>query len=160
MEALAARTHRSEDTAYTAGLLHAVGMILISEEVELEKPNRPILGNPFEPGLEEREREWLGCDHAEVGAELLARWQFPTAMVEAIRFQFAPTRSPHVPKLACLLGLARWIRDRLCSGTGTAARETADPFLLKLAELDPEGLNELVALVRERLGEAERIALG
>ena len=160
MEELASHTRRSEDTAYTSGLLHAVGMVLISEEIESEGPERLVLGNPFEPGLDERGRQWFGCDHAEVGAALLALWGFPDAMIETIRYQFSPTRSPTVPKLTCLLGLARWIRDRHCAGTGTAAREGPDPYLVKLADLDGDGLAGIVGVVGRRLIEAEMLTLG
>ncbi|MEZ5278778.1 MAG: HDOD domain-containing protein [Opitutaceae bacterium] len=160
MEELASHTHRSEDTAYTSGLLHAVGMVLVSQEIESEGPERLVLGNPFEPGLDERERRRFGCDHAEVGAALLELWGFPDAMTEAVRYQLSPTRSPNVPRLACLLGLALWIRNRQCAGTGTAAREGPDPYLVKLADLDEDGLSRIVGSVGRRLSEAEMLTIG
>jgi HD-like signal output (HDOD) protein len=45
MEILAERTRRSQDTAYTLGLLHAVGMIVIGHEMEAEKVSRPFLAD-------------------------------------------------------------------------------------------------------------------
>jgi len=158
MELLADRTRRSGDTAYTLGLLHAVGMIVISHEIETENISRPLLGNPFDSTLSERERIRFGHDHAEIGAELLRFWEFPESMVDAIRYQLNPTRCERAPKLACLLALARWVRDRLCAATGWGVLEPPDPFLMKLANLDEEELDQLCKVVEARLDAAECLA--
>lgn len=159
MERLARHTHRSEDTAYTVGLLHSVGMIVISEEMESGQKGRPLLGNPFDSNLGDRERERFGFDHAEIGAELLRFWDFPPGMIEAIRFQLIPTRCDSVPKLACLLGLARWVRDRLSFAAGHGALKAPDPFLVKLAGMNQEDLDNLVRVVKARLDDAEDLAV-
>ncbi len=160
MEMLAKHTRRSEDTAYTLGLLHAVGMIVISHEMEAENRSRPLLGNPFENGLGERERERFGHDHAEIGAELLKFWEFPESMIEAVRFQLSPTLCKTTPKLACLLALARWVRNRICAETGWGDPEPPDPFLMKLAALEEEELNQICVVAEERLDAAESLAAG
>ena len=160
MEMLADHTRRSQDTAYTLGLLHAVGMIVISHEMEAERLSRPLLGNPFEPGLGERERDRFGHDHAEIGAELLRFWEFPESLIEAIRFQLNPTRCETAPKLACLLALARWVRDRICGGSGWGSHEPPDPYLMKLAKIDEEELEHLCVVVEERLDAAESLISG
>ena len=159
MERLARHTHRSEDTAYTVGLLHSVGMIVISEEMESGQKGRPLLGNPFDSNLGDRERERFGFDHAEIGAELLRFWDFPPGMIEAIRFQLIPTRCDSVPKLACLLGLARWVRDRLSFAAGHGALKAPDPFLVRLAGMNQEDLDNLVRVVKARLDDAEDLAV-
>jgi len=160
MEILAEHTSRSQDTAYTLGLLHAVGMIVIGHEMEAERVSRPILGNPFKTGLGERERERFGYDHAEIGAELLKFWEFPRAMVASVRYQLNPTLCRTAPKLACLLSLARWVRNRICAETGWGSLDAPDPFLMKLAKLDEDGLNQLCVEVEARLDAAENLASG
>lgn len=158
MEMLAEHTHRSQDTAYTLGLLHAVGMIVISHEMEAEHLSQPLLGNPFEPDLGERERMRFGFDHAEIGAELLRFWEFPESMIESVRFQLNPTLCRTTPKLACLLALARWVRNRICAETGWGDFEAPDPYLMKLATVDEEELNQICEVAEERLDAAESLA--
>jgi HD-like signal output (HDOD) protein len=65
------------ERALAAGLLHNLGLNVIA----LYEPTafRSVL---LEPGAE---LELLGVSHAELGGELAQRWQFPTALVEAIR---------------------------------------------------------------------------
>ncbi len=40
------------------------------------------------------ERLLFGCDHGEIGAEILSHWNFADAVVEAVRFHHQPERSP------------------------------------------------------------------
>ena len=95
---------------------------------------------------------------AEIGAELLRFWEFPESLIEAIRFQLNPTRCENAPKLACLLALARWVRNRICAETGWGDHEPPDPFHMKLAALEEEELNQICVVAEERLDAAESLA--
>ena len=48
----------------------------------------------------------LGCDHGEIGAGLIAEWNFPDEFIEAVRFHHQPERSDS--KLASLAYLAEF----------------------------------------------------
>ncbi len=76
--------------AFTAGLLHGVGKIVLGTFVEVDA--LPILELAHEEGLpfDEAERRILGIDHAEVGAELLRHWQLPGDIEDAVRWQYRP----------------------------------------------------------------------
>lgn len=39
------------------------------------------------------ERLLFGCDHGEIGADILAQWDFPGHLIEAVRFHHQPERS-------------------------------------------------------------------
>jgi HD-like signal output (HDOD) protein len=39
------------------------------------------------------ERLLFGCDHGEIGADILAQWNFPDHLIEAVRFHHQPERS-------------------------------------------------------------------
>lgn len=39
------------------------------------------------------ERLLFGCDHGEIGADILAEWDFPAHLIEAVRFHHQPERS-------------------------------------------------------------------
>jgi len=55
------------------------------------------------------ERLLFGCDHGEIGAEILAEWNFSDGLVEAVRFHHQPERADG--PLAALTYLAEF-----CSG--------------------------------------------
>lgn len=79
-------------TAFTAGLLHDVGKIIIA----LEKPELiPALvgdtgGHENSWVNSESERDILGCTHAELGGCFLNIWGLPTPIVEAVTFHDSP----------------------------------------------------------------------
>lgn len=83
-----------QDDAYTAGLLHEVGKVLLALELPEElaqvleharKNNLPLL---------HAEREVLGATHAEISAYLLELWGIPSAVCRAIAFHDAPSSCP------------------------------------------------------------------
>ncbi len=78
------------DQAFTAGLLHDVGKLLLSDNpsvhylelvVRSRKENRPLL---------ERETQAFQTNHAEVGAYLLDLWGLPLPLVEAVAWHHTP----------------------------------------------------------------------
>ncbi|CAB1077988.1 hypothetical protein D1AOALGA4SA_5759 [Olavius algarvensis Delta 1 endosymbiont] len=78
-----------EDDAFIAGLLHDAGKIMldpfIAERQSSSKDDVQDLGVDFE------KRE-LGCDHAEIAADVFAQWRFPAFVVDAIRYHHTPDR--------------------------------------------------------------------
>ena len=78
------------DTAFTAGLLHDVGKIVIGGFVgeNFEKINN--IAKISNLSFEIAEREILGTDHAEIGASILDMWKFPDPIVAPVRFHHTP----------------------------------------------------------------------
>ncbi|MBN1517793.1 HDOD domain-containing protein [Candidatus Sumerlaeota bacterium] len=76
--------------AHTAGQLHDIGKVVLGSFVDVDV--KPIEERAFkgEVSFEQAEREILGIDHAEVGAELLERWNLPREIVEAVRWHHEP----------------------------------------------------------------------
>ncbi len=79
--------------AFTAGLLHDLGKLLLGAFVEVDA--KPICELAFSRGLpfEEAEREVLGIDHTEAGAHLLAHWHIPECICEAVRWHHDPEKA-------------------------------------------------------------------
>ncbi len=80
----------NESLAFTAALLHDIGKLVLSQALEgrraevaeqVEKNGRSLLG---------AEKALLGVQHAEVGGRLLARWNFPSNLVEAVTWHHQP----------------------------------------------------------------------
>ena len=87
------RVQRSVDAAYTAGLLHDLGKFILAANLPSEFgaiiAQARAQGKP--PG--EVEQETFGTTHAELGALLMARWELPFPIVEAIAWHHAPLNS-------------------------------------------------------------------
>ena len=78
------------DDAYVGGILHDMGKIIFSNVHPdlLEKINRfcerrGIEGNIFEDLS-------AGLNHAEIGGRIAEKWNFPSPLIESIRFHHEP----------------------------------------------------------------------
>jgi len=78
------RQEQHLESAYLAGLLHDIGKIALDQCFSEEYG--PVV-DAMAAGAVclEAERELLGVTHAEVGAMVAVQWNFPEAMVQAIR---------------------------------------------------------------------------
>lgn len=76
----------SRGTAYLAGLLHNMGILLLGHAFQTEffLLNRYLSANPDVP-LETVEKYVLGVGHDQIGAWLLAAWGLPPELVTAAR---------------------------------------------------------------------------
>lgn len=81
------------EETFTAALLHDVGKLVLGGMVHADLAR---IEGALARGVsfENAEREVLGLDHAEAGAEILERWSIPEGLVSAVRWHHAPDRSP------------------------------------------------------------------
>jgi HD-like signal output (HDOD) protein len=153
-EILADRIGEDRNAAYTTGLLHSLGMVVIDEWTVrsgrvLELPS---MGFPRESTV--REQAVFGFTQAAAGAALMKMWAFAPAMTEPVAWQYAPRGAgPHV-KMASLLYVAKWLRSAVCTGTAPPVPEFS---LLKPLELKPEDLKEIRGEVVVRLEEVSSL---
>lgn len=90
-EALVRRLGRRElRGAFTAGLLHDVGILVVAtylaESAALLRDAREKTGITYY----EAERQVLGTDHADVGAAIILRWGLPSHLSDAARYHHRP----------------------------------------------------------------------
>jgi putative nucleotidyltransferase with HDIG domain len=83
-QGLARLMHVASEVAYTAGLLHDIGQLAVAHlspaSVQAVRAHQLRWDSP----TLDAERAVLGVDHAELGALLIAQWQLPVTMVDAI----------------------------------------------------------------------------
>ncbi|MGE0332240.1 MAG: HDOD domain-containing protein [Ramlibacter sp.] len=126
-------------TAYTAGLLHAVGMLVMTAAMPDAMRALDDLSHPMAPARVQLEQSHFGYSYAQAGAVLLRHWGLPTRFVEAVENQFAPLDNDHHEILAAVTCLAGWrARGEFC-GLNDADMATSYPDEVGLLlDLDPD----------------------
>lgn len=120
--ALAAAHGLDEELAYTAGLLHDVGRLVLAAHfpaahAAVLQAARQAGGGPL------LEREVTGTDHAEVGALVAAHWHLPAAVVDVI----ARHHRPDEAATACTLLDVVHVADVLAHGLGHTHEARPNP---------------------------------
>ncbi|MFZ1985464.1 MAG: HDOD domain-containing protein, partial [Desulfatitalea sp.] len=116
-EALAAKTQKVDPAkAYTAGLLHDIGKVVLDQYVA---PAYPLF---YRQTMEKNEnvltieRRLLGIDHAEAGCLLAQQWSFPESLVHAIRYHHHPGKESEFKLLAVIVYVADLLLSRFHIG--------------------------------------------
>jgi len=107
------------DEIFTASLLHDIGKVLLGMEVK-EQIKNPNLFFEGSQSFDSVEKEYLGLDHAEAGAEILSMWGLPERTINAVRFHHKPDESPYADNMLDIIHIS----DTLCIMLGfTAGKE-------------------------------------
>jgi len=83
----------SVEAAYTAGILHDIGKLMLADSFPAEFQNALALAATRDAPFYEIELEIFGATHAGLAAYLLGLWGLPMPIVEAVAFHHAPVRS-------------------------------------------------------------------
>jgi HD-like signal output (HDOD) protein len=118
---LAERTNHDHANAFTAGLLHDVGKLVLG--LRLGDTYWELLEDAADDGgAAEAERAAFSCDHAIVGGWLLQLWGMPPNLVEAVALHADPLVTEHGLDATTIVAVA----DRLLHATdanGTARED-------------------------------------
>jgi HD-like signal output (HDOD) protein len=156
--AIAARCGKVDrNRAYTVGLLENLGHLVLTRFVP---DNREAMRNTLAAGTELLIAESVvyGLHHAEIGARLAERWNFPELLVASIRYHHDPAASPVDARMASVAHLGEMATHRF--GFGGQPGEPEYPFqpgALACVGLTPDGLTALEAPLRAELAKAKRI---
>ena len=105
---LAGSVHQNQIAAYTAGLLHGLGELVI----HLADPERAqslnTLVSPLDMRRYKLEQRIFGYSYGHVSAALAQRWQLPQGVVDALNYQHSPFDNNAYEPLAGVLHLAAW----------------------------------------------------
>ena len=117
----------ARDDAFTAALLHDVGLVAIAAMA----PERLADLGPAEHGRADRERAALGATHAEIGAHLLDLWGLPLPIVEAVHTHHTPEA---IPRAHARIAALAHVADALVSGEEPSAEVVAAYGLVEEVE--------------------------
>ncbi|ENY72357.1 HDOD domain-containing protein [Aeromonas diversa] len=96
------------ETAFTCALIHNIGELLIQSTLP-EEAELISLAMAKGASRVEAQREMLGYDYAQLGAELARRWSLAETFVIAIAQQLDPLEHEPVSKEAVLIRLAMFV---------------------------------------------------
>ena len=111
--------------AYTAGLLHDIGKVVLDQFVDSGFPLFYRQLNEEGKNFSEVEKQVLGIDHTEVGASLAANWSFPESLIETIRHHHRPESARHHTELVHIVYLADLLMSRFHTGLELERLNTA-----------------------------------
>jgi putative nucleotidyltransferase with HDIG domain len=105
-------------TRFTAALLHDIGKVILSGFVREHFEEIRKIVRDGGCSFSEAEREVLGIDHAELGGKISERWQFPKAIVLAIRYHHTPLLTPEDHEIVNLIYLCDLVTLMMGIGGG------------------------------------------
>lgn len=147
-------------TAFTAGLLHEVGkVIMVSKDQSryaLVVENAAVRRR----SVIVTEKEQYGFDHAEAGARLLERWSLPPNIVAAVRHHHDLAGAGEFERLAATVHLANLIAHATGEKMVGAFKGStnAAPSMAVLG-LTPENVTALLPAMQEGLAKAKVFTL-
>lgn len=140
------------DAAFTAGLLHDIGKLVISIYVQevgsflLQKANNTSLS------FVELEEKVIGFDHARVGGFLARSWDLPEELVAAISFHHSLSNAQNHQELSSIIHVANGLSSLLGivggvdSSFNPIRQKALDLLSLKESDLEPlkDDLNKIL----------------
>jgi HD-like signal output (HDOD) protein len=118
---------------FTAGLLHAVGELVLHLGMPKEMAALNLKVPVFSPLRATAETELLGFSYAQVGAGFAHVWKLPKDLVAVLAHQDAPFERDDYDPLSGILHLAIWRCRAMESGYGHADLEQTFPETTALA---------------------------
>jgi putative nucleotidyltransferase with HDIG domain len=155
---LGERAGLPDGTAYTAGLLHDVGKLILREAKGDEYSRVFDLVEAEQITLNQAEHTLFGFDHAEAGAALLEHWNFPPELHNAVRFQYEPSACPEPRILAAIVLLSNWVAAALGANHGRDVwAMSIGEDVRQMVDLQPDDLDRLLCTASARLRKAAQL---
>ncbi len=131
---------RRPGEAYAVGLLHDIGILVLYKYFPDDFEEIQTLIDEQSLPQSQAEAIVIGTNHADVGAWLADKWNFPKHFVEAIRYHHNPAFAEVNPQLTAVVHIA----NQIASATGYSCSDLpikVDPTAVQLLGMDKLGLS-------------------
>lgn len=157
-ETIAARYDDGGGVAFTAGLLHDIGKVVLAA-VE-ENAYAEVIASAGASGLAllGAEMGCFGVNHAAIGGRLLTRWRLPETLAAAVEHHHTPARAKGSERIAAYTNIANELAHVIRLGrtppTVTSPETLQAMTILPLYQAE---IPALVVLINDKLEEAASI---
>ena len=156
---LAEQVEESALTAFTAGLLHEVGKVIMITVDESNYVQAVQNSGIFKRPIYVTERELFGFDHAEVGACLLERWNLPPNIVAATLHHHQLAGAEPFERLSAIIFLANFLSHNTGEAFATVPKELPRVATsMEILKMTPEKVCGLLPLMQEALKKARSLS--
>src|SRR5450830_219744 len=105
---LAKKQALNSDLAFTVGLMHAIGQLVMHAAMPEQTLQVDKIASPIDARRLDVEHTSFGYDFADVGAELAKRWRFPEEFSDAIKAFPTPLEGDSFNKIGAVIHIAAW----------------------------------------------------
>jgi putative nucleotidyltransferase with HDIG domain len=134
--------------AYTAGLLHDIGKVVLDQYIQTALPLFYRQLNQEGKNSTDAERAIFGIDHREAGTTLALRWWFPESLTETIRCHHSPETAVQSKDLVHIIYLADLLMSRFHVGLEVERLDTDDlANRLETLGLSRNSFPDIVAMI-------------
>jgi HD-like signal output (HDOD) protein len=144
-------------TAFTAGLLHDIGKILIDRALSSNSSLFREYIDKHEIVVHEAENMLLGFNHAQIGGQLMVEWEQDESLISGVSYHHDPLDAEN-QKFAALVNIANRCahhHERLLQKQTEAAHPEIAKELLAILEISAPDLEKATNAIRSRNSEVE-----
>ncbi|MGF7057619.1 HDOD domain-containing protein [Brassicibacter mesophilus] len=148
------------EQAYIAGLLRDIGKVILNCYVTSEFYKIIDKVNDEGSTFIEAEEEILGYNHAQVGANIARKWNFPANLVEAIEYHHSPEAAMIDHELVSIVHIADALAMMLGIGLGIDGMQyMLSDFALESISLCKNDIEHIVSEVTDMLFVEEALSI-
>jgi HD-like signal output (HDOD) protein len=145
-------------TAFTAGLLHEIGKVIMITADESSYVQAVQTSGIFKRPIYVTEKELFGFDHAEVGACLLQRWNLPPNIVAAVFHHHQLAGAEPYERLSSIIFLANVLSHSTGETFATVPKALPGATAaLEILKATPEQVFGLLPTIKEALKKARSL---
>jgi len=116
----------SPDIAYTAGLLHDIGKVVLDQYIGKMQPLFYRMIIERKENSSNVEQDIMGIDHCQAGLMLAEKWDLPDVLKDVISFHHAPESAPDNNEIVNLTYVADVLTNRLLPGLELESVDTSN----------------------------------
>ena len=142
---------------FVSGLLHDLGRLILYIHFPVESHNIITLSRKESKLLYLEEIDYLGCDHSQVGRQLMKQWKLPVILESNVFYHHKPSHAQQ-PVPATIVHLADLIANSL--GIGSSGERFVPPLDYKAwenLELSPSSFEKVIGQATHQFKALETI---